>query len=196
MLEIQKRILGEEHPSTLGSMTNLGLLYLSMKRLDDAQAMFEISLPINRRVLGMRHRWTRNALTGLARTYDELDRNDDSIGLWRELLEFQLGQAEDPAASAQVLNGAAWNLLTNEHAELRDPARELPLARRAADRTGGADPAILDTLALAQHLTGDTPTAIETEKKALSLLPPDAPGRGDYETALAKFEAALEDESK
>ena len=32
---------------------------------------------------------------------------------------------------------------------------------------------------------------IETEKKALSLLPPDAPGRGDLEAALARFEAAL-----
>ncbi len=57
--------------------------------------------------------------------------------------------------------------------------------------THNANPPSLDTLALAQHLTGDTPAAIETEKKALSLLPPDASGRGDYEAALAKFEAAL-----
>ena len=49
---------------------------------------------------------------------------------------------------------------------------------------------MLATLALAQHLTGDTPAAIETQKKALSLLPPDAP-RGAYEAALARFEAAL-----
>ena len=34
------------------------------------------------------------------------------------------------------------------------------------------------------------------EKKALSLLPADTSGRGDYEAALAKFEAALKDESK
>ncbi len=45
-------------------------------------------------------------------------------------------------------------------------------------------------------MTGDTAAAIETEKTALSLLPPEAPGRSDYEAALAKFEAALEDESK
>ena len=65
--------------------------------------------------------------------------------------------------------------------------------RSAADKTGGVHPGILDTLALAQYLTDDTPTAIETEKKALSLLPPDAPHRGDYEAALAKFEAALKE---
>jgi len=34
------------------------------------------------------------------------------------------------------------------------------------------------------------------EKKALSLLPANAPGRGNYEAAIAKYEAALKDESK
>ena len=65
------------------------------------------------------------------------------------------------------------------------------LARDACAMTHNANHAFLDTLALAQHLTGDTPATIETEKKALSVLPRDAPGRGDYEAALAKFEAAL-----
>ncbi|MCH8806593.1 MAG: hypothetical protein IH986_10955 [Planctomycetes bacterium] len=67
------------------------------------------------------------------------------------------------------------------------------LARDACAITHNANPPFLDTLALAQHLTGDTPAAVETEKKALSLLPPNTPGRGrgDYEAALAKFEAAL-----
>ena len=69
----------------------------------------------------------------------------------------------------------------------------LYLAREACAITHNANPPCLDTLALAQHLTGDTPAAIETEKKALSLLPPDAPGRGDYEAALARFEAALKE---
>ena len=67
----------------------------------------------------------------------------------------------------------------------------LYLARDACAMTDIANHAFLDTLALALHLTGDTPAAIETQKKALSLLPPDAPERGDYEAALARFEAAL-----
>ncbi len=110
------------------------------------------------------------------------------VEVYRRIRSFE---PEGPDASARVLDVAAWHLLTNQHAELRDPARALPLARRAVDKAGGVDPGTLDTLALAQHLTGDTPAAIETEKKASSLLPPDAPGRGDYEAALAKFEAAL-----
>ena len=50
------------------------------------------------------------------------------------------------------------------------------LARGACAITHNANPGYLDTLALAQHLTGDTPAAVETEKKALSLLPPTPPG--------------------
>jgi tetratricopeptide (TPR) repeat protein len=82
-------------------------------------------------------------------------------------------------------------LLTCEPADLRDPVTALRLAREAVELTGGADPGILDTLALAQHLTGDTPGAIETEKKAISILPADAAWRGEYEAALERYEAAL-----
>ncbi|MCZ6835773.1 MAG: tetratricopeptide repeat protein, partial [Planctomycetota bacterium] len=193
-MEIRKRVMGDEHRDTLGSITNLGYLYLSMNRFDDARAMFERSLPIKRRVLGLDDPWTRTALWGLARAYDGLEQFDDALPLWRELQEFQLAQVEDPGASAQVLNAAAWDLLTNEHAELRDPARALPLAQRAVDKVRGDDPAILDTLALAQFMSGNTAAAIETEKKALSLLPPEAPGRDEYEAALARFETALKDD--
>ncbi len=66
-----------------------------------------------RPVLGMGHPWTRIALRGLALAYGGLDRGDDAPPLWREFHEFQLGQVEDPDASAQVLNEAASDLLTN-----------------------------------------------------------------------------------
>ena len=72
----------------------------------------------------------------------------------------------------------------------RGPA--LRLARDACAMTNNANPLFLVTLALAQHLTGDTPAASETEKKALSLLPHGAAGRSDYEAALARFEATLQ----
>ena len=81
--------------------------------------------------------------------------------------------------------------MTCEPADLRDPETALRLAREACATTNNANHTFLDTLALAQHMTGDTPAAIETEKKAVSLLPPDSPGRKDYEATLAKFEAAL-----
>jgi tetratricopeptide (TPR) repeat protein/tRNA A-37 threonylcarbamoyl transferase component Bud32 len=192
-LEIQKRVLGDEHRSTLGSITNLGNLYLSLKRFDDARAMYESSLPIKRRVLGMQHPWTRIALEGLAQAYDGSNRGDDALALWRELQDFQLAQVEDADASAQMLNNAAWDLLTHEFEELWDPARALLLAERACrmeKEAGGAELwGYLDTLAMAQHLTGDTAAAVNTQRRAIELMPEDA----DPEMAerLAMYEAAL-----
>ncbi len=79
--------------------------------------------------------------------------------------------------------------------DLRDSVAALPFAIRANEMTGQKNPGHLDALSLAYHLTGDTAKAIENQKKAISLLPADA-NRGEYEAALAKFEAALPTEQE
>ena len=108
-------------------------------------------------------------------------------------LEGMRRRADRPEASALDKNNAAWQLLICEPADLRDPDTALPLARDACAMTDNAHasyPVYLDTLALAQHLTGDTPAAIETQTTALLLLPPDAAGRSRYEAVLAGYEVA------
>ena len=56
---------------------------------------------------------------------------------------------------------------------------------------------MLDTLSLAYHLTGDTAKAIETQKRALSLVAQgDIRRRERYEGRLAEFEAALKPASE
>ena len=55
----------------------------------------------------------------------------------------------------------------------------------------GEKPVEVDTLALAHHLTGDTPKAVEVQRLAVSLLPPGGSDlRTTLESALARFEAA------
>jgi tetratricopeptide (TPR) repeat protein len=194
-LEIVKRVLGEEHPSTLATLTNIGTLYNSMTRFEEAAAMFEVSLPIKRRVLGMQHPWTGNAMKGLVTAYLGLGRAEDALPLQRELLGLQSAAADRASASAEVLNGAAWTMLTIENESLRDPERALGFAKRACALANEARSdqlwAYLDTLALAQHKTGDTKTAIETQERAIALMPEGA----DPEMAerLAEYEAALKD---
>ncbi len=115
--------------------------------------------------------------------------------LVRSLLELHHERAEGPGATARDKNGCAWALLTCEPADLRDPEAALPLAIEANDATDHRNPMYLDTLSLAYHLNGDTAKAIENQKKAISLLPADA-DRGEYEAALARFEAALPTEQE
>ena len=44
------------------------------------------------------------------------------------------------------------------------------------------------TLALAQHMTGDTASAIETQRRAIEMLPEDAADRQHYLDALQRYE--------
>lgn len=74
---------------------------------------------------------------------------------------------------------------------MRDPAKALKLARKAVSKSEGKDARFLDTLALACHLTGDTAKAIETQRKAVSLLPPgESIPRTVLEPRPAEFEKA------
>jgi WD40 repeat protein len=112
-----------------------------------------------------------------------------------ERLEEKMRAAQDPDVDPSTLNEAAWLLLTCEPERLRDPAAALPLAVEANETTGWQNAAYLDTLAVAYHLTGDTERAIETQRKAISLLPEDA-DRSEFEKRLAEFEAARHGKSE
>jgi tetratricopeptide (TPR) repeat protein len=192
-LPVKRRVLGDEDPWTLGCMTSLGGAYNALGRHEDAARMFEMSLPIKRRVLRMQHPWTRIAMRGLARAYFELGRRDDAVALLRELLESRTTVADASDADARSLHAAARELLTIELEELRDPARALGYAKRACDAEEAADGdslwTYLGTLALAHYLTGDTAAAVETQRRAMSLMPEGADPQMTHR--LAEYGAAL-----
>ncbi len=84
-------------------------------------------------------------------------------------------------------------LLTTPFRDLQAPA----LARDYAEQlvsTGGKNPDKLDLLARAYDASGDRTRAVQTEKEALALLPPNSTSnsRTDFEKNLAKFLARAE----
>ncbi len=120
----------------------------------------------------------------------------DAARMARHRLESLRRLLERGGERPKVLNDYAGDLLTIEAPDLRDPAAALPLAERACalaeERGTYGRWNYLDTLALAQHITGDTAKAIETEKRALAMLPPEYhQQRKEFEDRLAEFEAAL-----
>ena len=190
-LEISRRVLSEKHPRTLMSMNNLANLYRKQRRYDQAEPLFVKALEGKRRVLGEEHPSTLMTMNNLAELYEKQGQLDEALPLRRELLDYQVSRAKRPKATARELNATAWMLLTTKLEALRDPAAALPIAQRAVEKSGGKDLGILDTLALAYFLTGDTAKAIDTEEKALSLLPPgDSATRKELEKSLARFRAA------
>jgi serine/threonine protein kinase/tetratricopeptide (TPR) repeat protein len=195
-LEGRRRVLGDDHPSTLDSINNMGVLLRGQGELAKAELFLREALEGKRRNLGDEHPRTLASMRNLAEVYERQARYDEAEPLRRELLEHYAVAASKPGADVITMNGAAWALLTIRQAELRDPERALALALQANEMTSHESPMYLDTLALAYHRTGDTSAAIEAQKKALSLLPADAPRRDQFEAALARFEAALKDGSE
>jgi len=193
-LEIRKRVLGEEHPDTLALMNWLAWLYHQQGRYDEAEPLYLQALERRRRVSGLSHRETNRVRINLINLYRLLDRPEDARPFAAERIGILCQAAERPDAGANGLNAVAWELLTVEPADLRDPAAAMPFAIRANDMTNHESPAYLDTLSLAYHLTGDTAKAIENQKKAIALLPPgESSLRTSLEGALADFESALKE---
>ncbi|GMV80773.1 MAG: hypothetical protein AMXMBFR7_19570 [Planctomycetota bacterium] len=95
--------------------------------------------------------------------------------------------------NAEAANGYAWELLTCKDETLRDPRGALDPARKAADLSAHKNPAILDTYALALFRSGSLKEAVDTQKKAIDLLPAEttAEARKEYTSRLKEFEAAL-----
>jgi len=138
--------------------------------------------------LGDEHSITLRSVRILADIYRAQGRDDAARPLLGELLEARRDAAQDPDAGPRAKNRYAWPLLTWEPADLRDPQTALEFAVEANELSGFADPRYLDTLALAYHLTGDATRAIDTQRKAISLLPEGDPRHENFRKRLATFE--------
>ena len=111
-----------------------------------------------------------------------------------EAIELMRAVAERPGAGPYEWNDYANALMKSEIESLRQPAKALELALRATRATKESNPTFLDTLAWAYFRNGDAPSAIRTERQALSLVPAgNALGQGlrsEIEQGLAQFEIA------
>ncbi len=97
----------------------------------------------------------------------------------------------DPAGAAIVRNRLAWLLATAKGEKLRDLAAARDVAQRAVADSRGADPHMLDTLALIQSLMGDDAAAVEAARRALALVSPDDSRFEGYSEKLRRYEEKL-----
>jgi tetratricopeptide (TPR) repeat protein len=130
------------------------------------------------------------ALDGLADALAGVGEIGPARGQASRSLVLHKTSAERPGATAYDVNSYAWRLLTVLPSDLRDARAALRYAKRAEEITEGKDVDVLDTLALAHHMSGDQEAAIATAQRALDLLPVGAPRRRDLEAALGRFKAS------
>jgi len=75
-LQLREKVLGEEHPSTFGSMGNLVNVLNSQGKYKEAEAMHRQTLQLREKVLGKEHPSTLSSMNNLAlvlRSYEEAE---------------------------------------------------------------------------------------------------------------------------
>jgi len=193
VVETGRRVMGPAHPRTLQALRDLAALVDTLGRPDEAEELLLDGLAAARREHGDGGAETVTTRSHLADLYLVHGREADARPVVAEQLEV-LRAAADASDDAAPKDAFAWNALTCEPADLRDPAAALELALEAAEISGRRDPDILHTLALAHHRTGDHAQAVDVVRQALDQIPADDTARREpLEEALARYRADLAD---
>lgn len=178
----------------------LGDALLASKQLESAAESYSESVGVHRQLLRgdpKNRQYLRDtylALGRLASVQQQMGRHGEARDSTRSALELLAGLVDSPDATSYDLQSYVWLLVTSDYPELRDYAKALPYAKRAV--SGGETPSTLDSLARAYHGLGMHRFAVETEQKALSLLPATKPGekasalRAELEQNLKRFQEA------
>lgn len=98
--------------------------------------------------------------------------------------------SELKTTNAEVLNGIAWTILTDERIKNRDTKLALELSKRAVGATEGKEAGVLDTYARALFESGNVTEAIAQQKKAIELEEDDE-AKTELKATLAKYEAKV-----
>ena len=112
-LDLQRRVLGPEHPDTLKSMNNLAVVYVHEGKYAQAEALDSQTLEIRRRVLGPEHPDTLMTMNNLAIVYYDEGKYAQAEALDSQTLEIRrrvLGpEHPDTLVSMNTLITVYWN---------------------------------------------------------------------------------------
>jgi eukaryotic-like serine/threonine-protein kinase len=88
-LELHRRALGANSPTTLKMMNNLGRIAMRQGKYQEAEALLSQALAIQRRVLGPEHPETLRSMNNLAADYDDEGDYPHAEALQSQVLEFR-----------------------------------------------------------------------------------------------------------
>jgi len=118
-LAIRTRVLGAEHPDTLISMNDLGLVLRKQGFLSEAKDLYNEALVIQRRALGEEHVDTLITLNNIANVLRSQRRTLEAESIYRKVLEVRrrvLGE-EDPDTLTSQSNFSAVLIAKGQLAE-------------------------------------------------------------------------------
>ncbi len=128
---ILTRILGPQDPETLGSISDLGTLYLRMGRHAKALPLFRKNLNDKVKLVGLRHPGTTSSLSNLASTYQGMGQNAKALSLFQQGLEISISN-HGPLHSKTL---GFLRCVAHTYQLMGDYAKALPLFQRSLDDT-------------------------------------------------------------
>ena len=163
-VDIRRRVLGPEHPSTLSAMSDLASTLNDEFRFSEAEKLLRETLTIQQRVLRPEHPNTLFTMSRLADTLSGEGRYGEAEKLQRETLDIQrrlLGQ-DDPTTVLMMSNLANTLDLEGHYAEAEKLYREtLGIQRRVL---GAEHPSTLLSMAHLANVLSDERRYAEAEK--------------------------------
>ncbi|KAI8715206.1 hypothetical protein NCS52_01027800 [Fusarium sp. LHS14.1] len=114
-VETSTKVLGEEHPSTLGRMNNLALTFRNQGRWKKAEELQVGVMETRKRVLGEEHPSTLLSMNNLAITWKDQDRTRDALALMRScvLLRERVLGIDHPHTASSVAVLAQWENMSD-----------------------------------------------------------------------------------
>jgi tetratricopeptide (TPR) repeat protein len=158
-LALSREVLGDEHPTTLAVIINLGTLYFEANRIDEALAMREEGMSLSRKIRGAEHPETLAAMQNLAISRSQAGHLDEGIAMMEQVLTIRrrtlgpkhpdtghaatkLGYLYDQAGAGKNENGgktiAAWLEAVQIHPSNADMQYHLGKLLMAQDRPAEA----------------------------------------------------------
>ncbi|KAK3383706.1 hypothetical protein B0T24DRAFT_645911 [Lasiosphaeria ovina] len=88
-LELNEKVLGREHPSTLDSMNNLGLVLGSQGKYEEAEQIHRQALELYEKVLGREHPSTLDSMNNLGLVLGSQGKYEEAEKMHRQALELK-----------------------------------------------------------------------------------------------------------
>src|SRR5690606_19932914 len=144
-LDINRALLGPDHPRVGRETNNLAQVLQRMGRPDEAEPLYREALRVLEATVGPEHPYTALGMSNLAATLNKLDRVDEADSLFRATIALQrrILPPGAPTIAPSLVNYADLLLSRNEYREAERLYREALDLQRAALGEDHPDIAIL-----------------------------------------------------